>query len=81
LAIGVCVCFRRRCRDSVHEKRLQGAQGRRRPQKTGEVDEEHAWILHAYRFGVKRFVSIELLIVLCAQSFYKNIRPTKNLPF
>jgi len=53
------VCFRRRCRDGVHEKRLQGAKGRREPQKTGEVNKKHAGILHADRFGVERFVSIE----------------------
>lgn len=64
------MCFRRRCRDGVHEKRLQGAKGRRGPQKTGEVNEEHAGILHTDRFGVERFVSIELLIVVCALTFY-----------
>jgi len=79
----VCLCFRRRCRDGVHEKRLQGVKRRRGPQKTGEVNEEHTGILHTDRFGVERFVSIELLIVLCALTFYikKNIRPAKNLPF
>lgn len=78
----IWVCFRRRCRDGVHEKRLQSAKGRPEPQKTGEVNEEHAGILHAHRFGVERFVSIELLIVFYARRYFiKSIRPAKNLPF
>jgi len=52
----VCVCYRSWRRDGVHEKRLQVAEGRRRPQKAGEVDKKHAGVLHADRFGVEWFV-------------------------
>jgi len=67
------VCSRRRCRDGVHEKRLQGAKGGRGPQKTGEVNEEHAGILHADRLGVERLVLIELSIVLYARRRFIKI--------
>lgn len=50
------VCFRCRRRDGIHEKRFQDTKRRRGSQEAGEVDEEHAGILYADRFGVEWFV-------------------------